>query len=170
MWYPLSLGTFSSAAFNIVGCTVKGCFAQLLGCGAQAHTTRHGRGGRRRQRTCALRGRPTLRLHTWALSCAVCTSPNPHRCRFSWPRTRPLPSTPSITTAMYACGAMGTLRGCGGSGAGHVEVYVVPRRSAVLWKVAGFATVESRPRRRPARGGSPRLGTVAGVMRSGSVR
>ena len=29
-------------------CTVNGCLAQLFGCGAQAHTTRHRRGGRRR--------------------------------------------------------------------------------------------------------------------------
>ena len=36
MWYTLSLGTLSSAAFNIGRGTMKGCFAQL-GCGAQAH-------------------------------------------------------------------------------------------------------------------------------------
>ena len=42
MWYPLSLGTLSFAAFNIVGCTVKVCVGQLFGCDAQAHTTRHG--------------------------------------------------------------------------------------------------------------------------------
>ena len=94
LWYLLSLCTFSSVAFNIVGYTVKGCFAQLLGCGAQAHTTRHGMGGRRRQRTYAVRGRQILTLHIWGLGCAVGTCPNHHRCEFSWPLARPRPSRP----------------------------------------------------------------------------
>ena len=48
MGYTLSLGTLSSAAFNIVRGTMKGCFAQLFGCGAQAHTTRHRMGGKKK--------------------------------------------------------------------------------------------------------------------------
>ena len=60
-------------------------------------------------------------------------------------------------TTTSACVATGTLRGGWWGVAGHFEVHLVARPSAVLCNVAGFATVKASPRRWAPRGCSPWL-------------